>query len=291
MTDPPVRSIRLHKWLPRCGFGGKAVAESLIRAGHVSINGLPCLSISQAIDPSADEVTVDGIPLQAVAAFTCILAHKPKGCVTTTRDPEGRRTVFELLPDSGLPRLFPVGRLDYNSEGALLLTNDGRLARSLLHPQYHVSKVYHVKLRGIIYDTDPGLEKLRQGVTLEDGPVAPTPVRVVALRTRATWVEIILTEGRNRQVRRMCAAIDRQVVKLRRVAIGPLLLEPLPCRAWRFLSADEVSALYQASTGCPPPSSWKAAFVPGQEVHYSPRLRGLPGIPEFLPSLPYPYES
>lgn len=270
--------MRLHKLLPRCGFGGKRRAEALIRAGRVTVNGAVVTGIAAEVRPEADRVAVDGVPVELQRAHAYLLVHKPRGCVTATRDPEGRRTVYELLPERGLPRLFPVGRLDYNSEGALLMTTDGRLARALLHPERHVPKIYHLKLRGHLREDDPGLARFREGLVLQDGPTRPAPTRIVAYRARATWIEVVLTEGRNRQLRRMCAAVGHQVVKLRRVAIGPLELGPLPCRAWRFLSRDEVRALYRAALGEEPPGDHRLAFQPGDEVRLSPRLAGLPGV-------------
>ncbi|MCK6527767.1 rRNA pseudouridine synthase [Myxococcota bacterium] len=275
-ATPPVR---LHKWLPRCGFGGKRRAEELIRQGRVTVRGEVVAEVAAPVRPGIDRVEVDGAAAEPRTAHTYLLVHKPRGCLTTTRDPEGRRIVYEVLPDRGLPSTFPVGRLDYNTEGALLLTTDGPLARGLLHPSHHVPRTYHVKVRGHLDEVDPGLARFREGLVLHDGPTRPAPTRIVGYRTRATWVEVVLTEGRNRQVRRMCAAVGYQVVKLRRVAIGSLSLGPLPCRAWRFLSPDEVAALYREALGRDPGEDHRLAFAPGDEVALSPRLAGLPGIP------------
>jgi len=278
-APPDSKPIRLHKYLPRCGLGGKRACEALIRSGRVTVHGLPATGFAQTVLPGRDRVEVDGTEVTPPDGRTYVLVHKPRGCVTAARDPEGRRTVFEVLPDRGLPRLFAVGRLDFTSEGLVLLTDDGSLARAVLHPDSHVPKTYHVKVRGHLADDHPGLARFRAGLCLHDGPTRPAPTRVVGSRTRATWVEVVLTEGRNRQIRRMCAAVGLQVVKLRRVAIGPVELDDLPCRAWRFASADEVLALVHAARGHGHPGGPRLAFHPGDEVGLSPRLFGLPGIP------------
>lgn len=189
-----------------------------------------------------DRITVDGRPLSA-APLVYVLLHKPTGVVTTLADPEGRPTVRDLLPRVR-QRVFPVGRLDFNSSGLVLLTNDGELAVRLMHPRYGVRKVYLAKVEG-----EPSPEtvaRLEQGIRLEGRRTAPAAVRVVRKQDDKTWLELVLTEGRKHEVRRMCLAVGHSVEKLRRIALGPLELGKLPPGAARDLTDHEVHKLRQS---------------------------------------------
>ena len=183
---------------------------------------------------------MDGRAVAARETMAYVLLHKPRGYVTSLSDPEGRPLVTHLLP-RGTPRLFPVGRLDFDTEGLLLLTNDGELANRLLHPRYEIPRVYEAEVEGDVRASD--LPRWRRGVELGDGPAVPTAVRRLRGGARTTWLEIALTEGRNREVRRYCQALGHRVVRLRRVRFGPLRLGDLPQGASRPLTAAEIRAL------------------------------------------------
>ncbi len=191
-------------------------------------------------DPERDAITVDGRPLPALAPRRYVLLHKPRGYVTSRRDPEGRPVVVDLLPSDGDP-LFPVGRLDYDAEGLLLLTNDGELANRLLHPRYEIPRVYEVLVERRVRPDD--LVRWRRGVSLPDGPAVPRAVRLIAAGPRTTWLEVTFAEGRYREVKRYCKALGHPVVRLRRVGFGPLHLGTLPVGTWRALTGREVASL------------------------------------------------
>lgn len=194
-------------------------------------------------DPRQDAITVDGEPVHVARERRTIVLHKPRGVVSTLEDPEGRPTVRDLLHGIG-ERLHPVGRLDVNSTGLLVLTNDGRLTARLLHPRQAIPRVYHAKVRGM--PPEAAINRLRRGVRLEDGKTAPAHVRVLRALPTKTWLEIAVTEGRNRLVRRMCDAVGHPVEKLARVRLGPLALDTLPLGAWRDVTAAEREALAAA---------------------------------------------
>jgi len=194
-------------------------------------------------DPRTDRITIDGRPLRLSSERLYILLHKPVGVVTTLSDPEGRPTVRDLLPEVRV-RVFPVGRLDYYSSGLLLLTNDGELALRLTHPRYGVCKTYLVKVKGT--PTVEALEKLASGVRLEEGTTAPAEVRVIRGSDAKTWLEITLSEGRKREVRRMCEQVGYRVEKLTRIRLGPLNLGSLQPGRHRALTQQEVHKLRHA---------------------------------------------
>ncbi len=191
-------------------------------------------------------VAVDGDPVGEGARRVVYAMHKPKKHLTTPED------LARYLPKDA-PYVFPVGRLDYNTEGLLLWTNDGALGRRILHPESHLPKVYHVKVRGHLDEADPGLAAMREGMDLGDFTSRPSPTRIVVFRTRATWIEVILTEGKFRQVRRMCRKAGYQIVKLRRQSIGPVGLGELTPRCVRELDGDEVAGLDAAFALVPEP--------------------------------------
>jgi len=224
--------MRLNAYLARAGVASRRNADELIKAGRVLVNGEP--GQLNTFVASRDRVEVDGRPV-ALQRLAYLLLHKPAGVVTTARDPQRRPTVVGLVPDS--PRVVPVGRLDADTTGALLLTNDGPLAHRLAHPRYGVEKVYEVEVEGA--PDDAALARLRDGIELEDGPTAPARVRRLA-RNR---LELAIHEGRNRQVRRMLDAVGHPVRRLHRRAYAGLTVEGLEPGAWRELEPFEVDRL------------------------------------------------
>ncbi|MEN3000423.1 MAG: pseudouridine synthase [Armatimonadota bacterium] len=236
--------VRLQKWLARCGVGSRRACEQLIQQGRVQVNGQPAV-LGMRIDPEHDTITLDGKPLTPPPAPVYVILHKPPGYVTTRKDPHALRTVMELLKGLKTP-VFPVGRLDADAEGLLLLTNDGELAHRLLHPRYKVPKTYRVWVRGS--PNENALRQLREGVMLKEGKTAPAKVRLIQRGRHQSVLELTLHEGRKRQVKRMCAAVGHPVQRLVRVAFGPLRLpRDLPPGAWRELTPTEREALLQAA--------------------------------------------
>jgi 23S rRNA pseudouridine2605 synthase len=224
--------MRLNAYLARAGVASRRGAEELIRAGRVRVNGERA-GLATFVG-ARDQVEVDGRPVEP-EALTYVLLHKPPGVVTTARDPHGRRTVVDLVGHDR--RVVPVGRLDADTTGALLLTNDGPLAHRLMHPRYEVDKVYEVDVEGEP-DRD-ALRRLAQGVELDDGPTAPARVR----RLGPARLELTIHEGRKHQVKRMCAAVGHPVQRLHRSGYAGLTLDGLAAGRWRELGADEVARL------------------------------------------------
>jgi 23S rRNA pseudouridine2605 synthase len=234
----PANGDRVQKVLARFGFGSRRACEELIVEGRVRVNGEQA-HLGRRIDLTADSVEVDGVPVGVRPGLVYYLLNKPVGVVTTATDPLGRRTVVELVPPR--PRVFPVGRLDADSEGLLILTNDGELAQRLTHPSFGVEKEYLAHVEG---KPSPGaLRHLREGVELEDGLTAPASAAAVS----PGLLRLVIHEGRNRQVRRMCAAVGHPVVRLVRTRIGPLVDRRLPPGQWRDLSVAEVRKLAEAA--------------------------------------------
>ena len=237
------REERLQKILSHAGLSSRRAAEEMILSGRVTVNGHTIRELGTKADPSRDRITVDGRPLAAEARPVYIALHKPAGVMTTLSDPEGRPTVRDLL--TGVrERVYPVGRLDFNSAGLLIFTNDGELAMRLTHPRYGVRKIYHVKVRGT--PDEAQRRRLGQGIRLEEGMTAPASVRVVESSPTKSWLEIAIAEGKKRQVRRMCEAVGLQVDKLLRIAFGPLKLGKLAPGEWRPLTEVELLKLRQA---------------------------------------------
>jgi 23S rRNA pseudouridine2605 synthase len=234
--------MRLNAWLARAGVASRRKADDLIKAGRVTVNG----EVGQlnTVVQASDEVSLDGLPL-AKQTLSYVLLHKPAGVVTTASDPQGRKTVLDLVDHPN--RVVPVGRLDVDTTGALLLTNDGDLAHHLAHPKYEVDKVYVAEVWG--QPTDGTLRKLAEGVKLEDGKTAPARVR----RIEAGRIELTIHEGRNREVKRMFEAVGHRVKTLHRSTYGPLTLEGLEPGAWRELEPSEVERLRSVTPGSPPP--------------------------------------
>jgi 23S rRNA pseudouridine2605 synthase len=241
---PPVR---LHKLLAEAGVASRRAAERLIQAGRVRVNGVPVVELGAHADPSRDRVEVDGRPLPKAEPKRYVLLHKPRGFLTTREDPRGRPRVFDLVPEPGV-RLHSVGRLDFDAEGLLLLTNDGGLTYRLTHPRHGVRRVYHVLVEGRL---EPDvLAALEEGVVLEDGPAhVDRARRLRAEGARLHWLELTLSEGRYREVKRLCRAVGLAVQRLRRVAFGPLELGTLPPGEWRELAPAEVGRLAASGTG------------------------------------------
>ena len=239
---PEAEGERLQKVLARAGLGSRRVCEELIEAGRVTVDGEVAV-LGRRVDPERARVAVDGVPIGVRPDLVHYLLNKPAGVVTTAADPQGRPTVVQLVPAE--PRVFPVGRLDADTEGLLLLTNDGDLAHRLTHPSFGVDKEYLVAIEG--RPTRAAVRRLREGVDLEDGRTAPARVAQVG----PSLLRITIHEGRNRQVRRMCEAVGHPVTRLVRTRIGPLADRRLPPGAWRRLDVDEVRALERAAAGGP----------------------------------------
>ena len=233
--------MRLQKYLALSGVASRRAAEKLIAQGAVAVNGVLVTEMGVQVDETADLVTVYGAPVAIQAEKHYLAYHKPIGEVTTVSDPEGRATVMDRFRDYPV-RLYPVGRLDYDSEGLLLLTNDGDMMNSLLHPSHEVEKVYLVKVSNRV--SEESLRRLRQGVTLDDGRMtSPAEVRLVRYETFASVVLVTIHEGRNRQVRRMFSAVGHEVVSLKRVGFAGIQLGDLPRGQWRRLTPGEVLRL------------------------------------------------
>ena len=249
-TDQLSTGERLQKVLARSGFGSRRVCENLIADERVRVNGEVAV-LGRRVDVESDRVEVDGVPVSVRDGLVHYLLNKPAGVVTTASDPQGRPTVVELVPTE--PRVFPVGRLDADTEGLLVLTNDGDLTHRLTHPSFGVEKEYLAEVEG---EPAPGaIRRLREGVELEDGVTAPA--RVAALAPNV--LRLTIHEGRNRQVRRMCAAIGHPVLRLVRTRIGPVTDRSLRPGEWRALEAKEVRALEEAAAAPDTPGRAGAA--------------------------------
>ncbi|MBQ8028727.1 MAG: rRNA pseudouridine synthase [Clostridia bacterium] len=235
--------IRLQKFLSESGIASRRKSEELILAGKVKVNGVVA-SIGDKINPKKDSVTVSGKKVIKNDNLKYIMLHKPRGFITTMSDEMNRKCVAELIKDVPV-RVYPIGRLDRDSEGMLLFTNDGEFANALTHPSKHVAKTYRVTVRPGI--TEEQLTAITQGIIIEDVKTAPAEVRVVTKEENRVVLEIILYEGRNRQIRKMCEAIGLEVARLKRTAVGSVKLGMLKQGAWRELNEDEVRKLMLAA--------------------------------------------
>jgi 23S rRNA pseudouridine2605 synthase len=240
VTDPP-DGVRLQKVLAAAGLVSRRAAEDLIRAGRVTVNGERAV-LGRRLDPEMDRVAVDDVPVPTRADLVYYLLNKPVRVVSTASDPEGRPTVVDLVPDE--PRVYPVGRLDWDTEGLMLLTNDGDLTHRLTHPSFGVEKEYLAEVDGV--PSPAALRRLREGVQLEDGVTGPARVVLDQTRDDHAALTIVIHEGRNRQVRRMCDAVGHPVRRLVRTRIGRLADRSLAPGEWRRLDLAEVRGLYEA---------------------------------------------
>ena len=237
-------SERIQKVMAQQGVCSRRAAEQLIEQGRVKVNGHP-VSLGDKMDPARDVLSVDGqrvyVPRRTEKYY--YMLNKPRGYVTTVSDELGRKTVMDLVRDIDA-RLYPVGRLDKDSEGLLLLTNDGAFANALTHPRHAYSKKYRVTIRGKVDDS--ALLQLREGIDLDGRMTAPCDGTVLTAEENRTVLEFVLHEGRNRQIRRMCEAVDLEVIRLKRIAVGSLQLGMLPAGKWRELTDNEVQKLMRS---------------------------------------------
>ncbi len=237
MSEGP--SQRLQKVLAQAGLASRRKAEELIRQGRVTVNGQVVTGLGTRVDPAHDDIRVDGRRVQPAPDHVYILLNKPRGVLSAMEDARGRRALGDLVP---VPvRLYPVGRLDATSEGLILLTDDGELANLLTHPRYQHEKEYHVLVSG--HPADKTLEAWRRGVMLEGKRTAPARVEILRKEKEATWLRVVMREGRKRQVRQVAALLGHPVRELKRVRLGPLHLGTLEPGRWRYLTAREVQEL------------------------------------------------
>jgi 23S rRNA pseudouridine2605 synthase len=236
--------IRLQKYLSECGVVSRRKAEDLIAAGKVKVNGKPA-SIGDKVDPKHDTVVVAGKKVRKSKKNTYIMLHKPRGFITTLSDEMGRKCVAQLIEDVGT-RIYPVGRLDRDSEGLLLLTDDGEFANLLTHPTHHVPKTYRVTIRPTI--TEEQITALTTGILIDGRMTMPSEVRVLEKKEGRVVIEIIIYEGRNRQIRKMCDALGLEVARLKRTQIGSVKLGMLKQGDWRNLTDEEVHKLMVAAS-------------------------------------------
>lgn len=233
------KDVRLQKMMAECGVASRRKAEEYIAAGRVKVNNVPA-KIGDKVDPKKDKVTLDGKPIAVQSKNVYVMLHKPRGFITTMQDEMGRKCVAELVHD--IPeRVYPVGRLDRDSEGMLFMTNDGAFANAMTHPSMHVPKVYRVTIRPGI--TEEKLTQMAVGVEIDGRKTAPARVTVVSDEPGRVVLEIVLHEGRNRQIRNMCEKLGLEVARLKRVAIGPVRLGMLQPGKWRNLTPEEIKRL------------------------------------------------
>jgi pseudouridine synthase len=242
MKEDEAKGERLQKVLAAAGLGSRRACEEIIAHGRVSVNGSKVLVQGTRVDPAVDTVEVDGIRLDMQVKPRYFLLNKPPGYLTTLDDPHGRPTILDLFKEEG--RFFPVGRLDLESRGLLLMTNNGFVAHRLTHPRFEVDKTYMARVKGRV---GPGvLKRLREGVDLEEGRTSPARVKVVGSEGDSTVLELVIHQGWKRQIRRMCDVVGLAVIDLMRTRLGPLSIEKLPEGKWREMTPSEVDALFKA---------------------------------------------
>lgn len=235
---------RVQKYLSRAGVASRRKSEDLMLEGRVTVNGQPCTELGSKVDIDQDQVEVDGSLVTLPSSHVYLLLNKPRGYITTLDDPHDRPIVTDLLPDK-MPRVWPVGRLDWDSEGLLLMTDDGKLTHALTHPSYHVQKGYAVKVKGHLPPGSDKVAQLKEGVEIDPGELTkPAKVAIRARTEKNTWLEFVIEEGKNRQLRRMCEEVGLRVLRLRRIAQGTLTIEHVSPGDFRSLTSDEVLALY-----------------------------------------------
>lgn len=238
---------RLQKFMSHAGVASRRKSEELITEGRVKVNGKVVRELGTQVEPNRDVVMVDGQTISADPRSVYLLLHKPAQVISSVHDPEGRRVVNEFIPEE-FGRVYPVGRLDWDSEGAILMTNDGELTELLTHPRHEVPKVYQVKVRGLLSETDPRLDTLRRGVRLDDGYMTrEADVAWDSSTGKHTWLVVSIREGKNRQIRRMFDAVGLFVIRLRRIAYGPVSLADLDEGEFRRLTESEIDELYEAA--------------------------------------------
>lgn len=238
---------RLQKYLASCGVASRRMSEEIIKSGRVAVNGKIVTEMGVKIKIGTDKVTVDGKDITPEEEHVYLMLNKPEGYVTTAHDPQGRPTVLDLVAE--VPqRVFPIGRLDVDTEGLLFLTNDGELAYRLTHPKFAVTKVYHALVTG--KPSEDKLDRMRNGLKLEDGMTKPCTVKVIRRYNHKTMLEITISEGRNRQVRRMCQAIGNPIIELERVKIENIELSQVKRGQYRKLTLEELAPLmYKVQLG------------------------------------------
>ncbi|NLZ54974.1 MAG: rRNA pseudouridine synthase [Thermoanaerobacteraceae bacterium] len=230
--------MRLQKYLSQAGIASRRAGENLILQGRIKVNGITIKELGTKVNPESDIIEVDGRICDIKRDFIYILLNKPKGILTSVKDPFGRPTVLELL--KGVKeKVFPVGRLDKDTEGLLLLTNDGDLTYKLTHPKFKVFKTYIANVNGAIKQRE--IRALEKGIMLEDGLTSPAKIKIMKVFDNSTLIELKIYEGRKRQIRRMCAAIGHPVISLRRTQIGCLSLKGLKLGQWRYLNREEIN--------------------------------------------------
>ena len=261
---------RIQKILSRAGIASRRAAEKVMADGRVTVNGDVVREMGTKADLAADDIRVDGVRVRAARDRVYLLLNKPKGVVTTRHDPEGRRTVMDLVP--AVAGLFPVGRLDVTTEGLILLTNDGDFAERVSHPRYEVARVYHAKVRGV--PSTATLERLRQGVRVDGERLAVDQGRLLEADNNA-WLELTLHEGKHHEVRRLLEAVGHPVSKLKRVALGPLTTRGLEPGEFRHLTAGEVRRLAPRAPERPsarrPAGAGRPAARPRRSITGEPR--------------------
>ena len=240
---------RIQKILAKAGIASRREAERMVLEGRVSVNGQVVEALGFKADSSRDHIKVDGRRLTHFEPKVILLLNKPRGYLSTVKDPRGRPTIMDLLK-SVKWRIYPVGRLDFDAEGLLLLTNDGDLAHLLSHPRFSVPKTYLAKVAGV--PEEKKLNRLRRGVMLEDGKARAVSCSLIRQREKNSWVRVVVTEGRNRLVKRMFSAIGHTVLKLKRVEYGPIELGDLPFGQFRYLTVEETEELRKISSKWPP---------------------------------------
>ena len=246
MTEPAA-GVRLQKVLAAAGIASRRASEALISEGRVEVNSEVVLEQGRRVDPEHDVIRVDGSRIPPPRRHRYLALNKPRGIVATMSDPEGRRTVADLIAERRNERLFHVGRLDTDTEGLLILTNDGDFAHRLAHPSFQVPKTYIAEVAGVVGEQT--LRRLRRGITLEDGPVHPTSIKIVSTAGDRTLLKITIQEGRNRIVRRTMEAVGHPVRRLSRTGIGPVRLGNLKIGEYRELTREELGGLLDVTGG------------------------------------------
>ncbi len=238
--------MRLQKLIALATDLSRRAAEEAMTRGEVTVNGAVAKVMGTTVDPAIDKVCLKGKPVKAPERFLYLAFYKPRRIVVTKKDPEGRKTIWDYL-DNWKEKVNSVGRLDYESEGLILLTNDGEMLNSLTHPRHEILKVYVAKVKG--EPTSETIEKLKSGIKLEEGKTLPAEIKVVRVAESNTWLQVGIREGKYRQIRRMCEAVGHPVLKLKRVSIGPIRLGEMKAGEWRFLSQKEIFNLEKALAG------------------------------------------